>query len=367
MLDDLDTPMGGLNNNDESASSAYTTLLLLTSIGLAIATHAIVKFAESKNHLNYEDRFARIFAGILTLIMRLFHTSTDDLVINDAESKLITVGPHRTGWEAIVVTTKIKGTPPQFFATTSYNAVPGIAAFLKMFKAIPVTANATKGENGRSANARALEHASKALSEKGCVALFPQGNFAKLGQQPPRIYIGAAKLALESKVAIHVIRLDGFWCLQNQLLPLFIRNNDYYRAIFSMFHVNDIRATLPCVIDFHLKPENMHLSDEEKITEICAQLYAYYRHTQELTVEQIGTIKTEISNKTHLLIWNNKVKQDELGKQLLSLKKETSHETHLLIEGNKVKKDELGGLLLNLKKEEAELEEPTLTAMNFGA
>lgn len=38
--------------------------------------------------------------------------------------------------------------------------------------------------------------------------------------------------------------------------------------------------------------------------------------------EQISTIKTEISNKTHLLIWNNKVKRDELGKQLLSLKKE---------------------------------------------
>lgn len=367
MLDDLGSPVGLLNNNDDdkSVSSAYTTLFLLT--GLAMATYAIAKFAGSKNHPNYEDRFANIIAGLLSLIMNLFHTNNDDLVIDNAANKLITVGPHRTGWEAIAVTTKIRGTPPQFFATTSYNSIPGIASFLKMFKAIPVTANATKGENGQSANVRALEHASKALSEKGCVALFPQGNFAKLGQQPPRVYTGAAKLALESKVPIHVIRLDGFWCLQNQLLPLFIRNNDYYRAIFSMFHVNNVRATLPCVIDFHLKPENEHLSDEEKIEEICAQLYAYYRHTQELTVEQFSAIKTEISNKTHLLIWNNRVKQDELSKQLLNLKKETSNETHLLIEGNKVKKDELGKLLLNLKKEEAELEEPTLTAMKFGA
>lgn len=304
----------------ESESSAYTTLFLLS--GLAVATYALAKLAESSNRLNYESSFARIIAGFLILIMNMLHTRSGDLEITNTENKLIAIGPHRTSWEAFVVASKIKGTPPRFFATDSFNSVPGVASFMKMFKAIPVEANATKGDNGRSSNVSALEHASKTLTEKGCVALFPQGNFAKLGEEPPRVYTGAAKLALMNKVPIHVIRLDGFWCLQNVLIPQFIRNSAYYRAFLSGLHMNNVRTTLCCDIDFHLKPESALLSDEEKTEEICAQLYAYYRHTQELTVEQIGAIKTEISEKTHLLIWNNKVKQDKLGKQLLNVKKE---------------------------------------------
>jgi 1-acyl-sn-glycerol-3-phosphate acyltransferase len=304
----------------ESESSAYTTLFLLT--GLALATYAMAKLAQSSNRLNYESNFARIIAGFLILMMNLLHTRSGDIELTNTENKLIAIGPHRTSWEAFVVASKIKGTPPRFFATDSFNAVPGVASFMKMFKAIPVEANAAKGDNGRSSNVCALDHASTTLSEKGCVALFPQGNFAKLGEDPPRIYSGAAKLALRNKVPIHVIRLDGFWCLQNVLIPQFIRNSAYYRAFLSGLHMNNVRTTLCCEIDFHLKPENEHLSDEEKTEEICAQLYAYYRHTQELTVEQIAAIKTEISEKTHLQIWSNKVKQDSLGKQLLNAKKE---------------------------------------------
>ena len=141
-----------------------------------------------------------------------------------------------------------------------------------------------------------------------------------------------------NKIPIHVIRLDGFWSLQNPLIPVFVRNSIYYRAFLSAFHVNNVRTTSCGVIDFHLQPENKDLSDEKKIEEICAQLYAYYRHTQELTVEQIAVIKKEISDKTHLLIWNNKVKQDELGKELITL-----------------------------KKQGAELEEPTLKSMRLGS
>ncbi len=336
MYGKIDSHIDPLNSYDESASSAYTVLFLLT--GLAVATYAIARFAESNNHLNYENRFARIIAGLLLLMTRMMHTRSGDLEITDTENKLIAVGPHRTGWEAVVVASKIKGEPPRFLATDAYNSVPLVAPFMEMFKTIPVKSNTTKGEHGQSSNAGALDHASKALSEKGCVALFPQGNFARLSKEPPRVYAGAAKLALQNKVPIHVIRLDGFWCLQNPFIPVFIRDSAYYRAFFSAFHMNNVRATLCCVIDFHLKPENETLSEEEKIEEICAQLYAYYRHTQELTVEQIGTIKKEISDKTHLLIWNNKVKQDDLGKQLL-----------------------------NLKKEGAELEEPTLTSMRLSS
>lgn len=305
-----------LKNYDESTSNAYTLLFLLT--GLVVATYTIVRLAESNNRLNYENRFARILAGILLFLINMMHTKRGDFDLEDA--KLIAVGPHRTGWEAGVVASKMEGTPPRFFATDGYNFVPGVSFFLKMFKTISVEAHAIKSENGQSANAGALELASKALDEKGCVALFPQGNFSRLGQEPPRIYSGAAKLALKNKVPIHVIRLDGFWSLQNPLIPQFIRNSAYYRVFFSALHMNNIRTTLCCIIDFHLQPENDRLSDEEKIDEINAQLYAYYRHTQELTNEQIGTVKKEISNKTHLTIWKNKVKQDELGKQLINLK-----------------------------------------------
>jgi 1-acyl-sn-glycerol-3-phosphate acyltransferase len=230
----------------------------------------------------------------------------------------------------------MEGTPPRFFATDAYNFVPGVSSFMKMFKTIPVESRAIKDNTGRSANAGTLELASKALKEKGCVALFPQGNFARIGQDAPRVYTGAAQLALKNKIAIHVIRLDGFWSLQNPLIPMFIRNSAAYRAFLSAFHVNNVRTTLCCVIDFHLQPENQHLGEKEIIDEICAQLYAYYRHTQELTGEQIDTIKDEIKNKTHLEIWHNKVKQDELGKQLITL-----------------------------KKEEAKLEEPTTKAMRL--
>lgn len=324
-----------LDSQNDDSSSAFTTLFLLT--GLAVAVYAIVRVAEANNRLNYESRTARIIAGFLVLMMRLMHTKSGDLELEEPAKSIIALGPHRTGWEAVAVAAKMKKEPPRFFATTAYNSIPGVGPFLEKFKAIPVDAHATKGDKGQSANAGALEQASKALSENGCVAIFPQGNFAKLGQEPPRVYAGAARLSIQNSVPIHVFRIDGFWSLENPLIPLFIRNNSYYRAFFSAFHMNNIRVKFCRVIDFHLKPENKNLSEEEKIDGICAQLYAYYRHTPELTDKQVEKIELEIEKKTHLLIWKNKVKQDELGKQLQTLKKEA---------------EELGG--------------PTLALMNRG-
>ena len=52
-------------------------------------------------------------------------------------------------------------------------------------------------------------------------------------------------------------------------------------------------------------------------------MYAYYRDTRELTVEQIGGIKTLISDNKHHLIWNNKVKRDGLEKELNKLMEES--------------------------------------------
>jgi len=44
--------------------------------------------------------------------------------------------------------------------------------------------------------------------------------------------------------------------------------------------------------------------------------------TEELSVEEVDSIKTEIADGTHLLIWKNKVQQDDLKKQLTNAKSE---------------------------------------------
>lgn len=88
------------------------------------------------------------------------------------------------------------------------------------------------------------------------------------------------------------------------------------RAFLSSFHMNNVRVTPCAVIDFHLKPEHQDLTDEQKIEEINARLYAYYCHTEELTVEQIHAIDSEISDNKHLPIWKDKVDQDTQQKAL---------------------------------------------------
>ncbi|MFZ4076970.1 MAG: lysophospholipid acyltransferase family protein [Legionellaceae bacterium] len=310
--------------SNASSSHAYTLLFMLT--GLSVAVYAFARFAEANNQLNYNSRLSRIIAGCLNLTVNMLHTTAGDLSIVNDEAKLITSGPHLTSWEAFVLASKMKGTPPQIFATDMYNFIPGVASFMERFKVITIEANPVKQAGGPSGNAKALEKASQALKEKGCVALFPQGNFCKIAQDAPRVYNGAAKLAIMNQIPIHVIRLDGYWSLQNTLIPLFVRNHAYFRAFVSGFLRNNVRATLCCVIDFHLQPENNNLSEDEKIDEICAQLYAYYRHTEELSVEQINSIKTSISDKTHLMVWKNKVQQGALEKELATLKKEAAEQ-----------------------------------------
>ena len=154
------------------------------------------------------------------------------------------------------------------------------------------------------------------LQNKGCVAIFPQGNFSRIGESPRRIYDGTAKIAIHNQVPIEVIRLDGFWCLQNPLIPLFIKNNLFYRAFISFFHMNNVSVHQCEIIDFHLKPENQHLSEQEKIDEINARMYAYYRHTEELSPLQIKAIsELEISQKKHCLFWKNKQDEDKQEKE----------------------------------------------------
>jgi 1-acyl-sn-glycerol-3-phosphate acyltransferase len=218
-------------------------------------------------------------------------------------------------------------TPPQFFATDAFHAIPGVASLFDMFRVITIKAKASKdGQQGRSANAEALDEASRILQHNGCVAVFPQGNFARIGQKPPRIYNGTATLAVTNKMPIHVIRLDGFWSLSNPVIPVFIRNNTFYRAFFALFHMNRVRVNLCDVIDVHLQAEHENSSDEEKIEAINARLYACYRQTEELTPEKIDKLKSTFSepDNIHLSIWRNKVRHDKLIKELAQVETEAS-------------------------------------------
>lgn len=319
--------MYGTDFNNEShhdaASTVATMLMLLIGFTLSLSVLAkLAQRAEANNRLDYDSPFARRLAGALLFIVNMLHTTKNDMEIPDGANALIAIGPHRTGWEALVVASKMKGAPPRFLATSNYNAVPGVYSFLKMFKAISVEPGVAKNSPGRTVNALAMDEASRELENKGCVALFPQGDFARINQDPPLIYPGIARLALRNKIPVHVIRLDGFNCLENSWIPLVIRNNSYYRAFLSLAHRNNIRTTLCGVIDFHLQAENADLPEEEKIQEICAQLYAWYHQTRELSREEIAGIREQIDNKKHQPFWANRTKQEHLRKQILTLKEE---------------------------------------------
>lgn len=301
-------------SNDDSSWISFNIALLL--VGLSAVIY-LIKHAESQNQLDFDSRPARVISGFFRMTANNWHTMRNDIEISDTTGKIFAIGPHRTGLvDASVVISKMKGTPPSFLATDAYNNIPGVASFISLAKAIPVKSDKN------SSNSDVLEKAGKVLAGNGCIAIFPQGNFSRIGQEPPRVYEGAARIALSSMAPIHVIRLDGYWCIENRLLPVFIRNNSYYRALFSAFHMNNIRVTQCDVIDFHLKPD-CDISDDKKIiNEICARLYAYFRHSNDLTAGQIGVIKNEISDKIHLTIWHSKVRQSTLEKELSNEKKE---------------------------------------------
>ncbi|WP_367605723.1 lysophospholipid acyltransferase family protein [Legionella sp. W05-934-2] len=321
-------------NLDDNNDSSYW--IFYTLIAFLMMAYALMRFAERSNRINYEHRITRIIAGFIQLTMRAFHTNQEPLAIPNNSKALLTLVPHRTGWEAVAVAAHMEGNAPQFLATDGFNKIPGVKGFLSMFKTIPVKANPTKKTEDdttnvkgqivatkETANSDVLDSAAKALENNGCVALFPQGNFAYIGKDAPMIYSGAAKLALRTKTPIHVIRLDGFWSLNNPFIPLFVRNNIYYRAFLSGLHMNNVKPIVCHVIDFHLKEDKGGFEKEEDIiNEINAQLYAFARHTEELTPRKINKIKEEIANGDHRKIWTNKVDQYKTEKTLKGLKEE---------------------------------------------
>lgn len=291
---------------------------------ISIATYGLIRFFESQNQLNYDSRAARVTAGFLLVLTRMLHTRDTDYQLEVTDKTIIAIGPHRTGWEALVVASKIKGNPPHFLATDSFNAIPGISALMKMFKVIPVKSKPITTEEGRPARGDALIKATEILNKNGCVAIFPQGKFARIGEDAPKVHIGTAKLAIANNTPIVVLRLDGFWSLQNPLIPKFLRNNMYYRAFGSyFFHMDNVKVSEVHRITYHLEEENIDLPEQDKINEICAQLHACFRHTEDLNDNQISKVITdEISSRRHFSIWKKNEEIVALEKELAIKKAE---------------------------------------------
>ena len=306
----------------DSNAFIFPMWIFYTFTAFLMMAYMLVRYAEKSNRLEFEDRLTNIIAGFLTLIVKTFHSKDETLALPAEEPALLALGPHRTGWEGVAVATKMEGKPPRFLATTSYNKYPGVASFMKRVKVLPVEFLPPEKRVKGKANSNAEEMAIAALKDKSRVALFPQGNFHYLNSEAPMIYPGVARMAIKSQTPIHVIRLDGVWSIHNQYIPQFIRNHAIYRAFFSSMHMNNLSANLCRIIDFHVQPEAEEMKEADIIREISAQLYAYFKHEQELTPEQIANIEHEISSGQHLVIWDNKYGQYTTDKKLKALKEE---------------------------------------------
>lgn len=290
-----------------SKENLYDPIFLLKA-----ATAVYTSFASMslyKNKLAFDNFFAKLVGGHFALMSQLWLASSKNKIINIPNGpRLMALGPHRTGWEAIVFASLIKGLPPRYLATDDFNSqIPGLVYLLSLFNVIVVEANPKNAEKGKTANSQVIEKSVDALKNGDCVALFPQGNFSLDEKEPFRVYEGIARIAMEAKVPIDVYRLDGFWSFSSWI-PLSIRNSKIYRAAFSAILPNSVLATECPVIDFHLDPNNK-LDEAETINEICAILYAYYRETKQLSPNEIKTIDKEVELGLHRPIWENKLAQ----------------------------------------------------------
>ncbi len=307
-----------LTEQDNDGTTLNPTFLLQVATVLSTSLASLLALSYQRNKLELESSFAKLLAGFFTLNMEVWNVSWKNPKIESRPgARLTALGPHRTGWEAIAFASLLSGKAPRFLATDAFNGIPGVRRLLKMFNTLIVKAKAKATSDGnrqtRSANNDVIDLASEALDDEDFIVLFPQGNFSLIGQEPFRVYEGIAKIALKAKVPIDVYRLDGFWSLQNSWIPLSIRNNRYYRSMLSAFHPNSVRVTDCGVIDFHLAPQNTQ-SDQEKIQEICAILYAYYRHTEELNSEQIKAIGEEVTRGEHRPVWQAKLRHHRFEK-----------------------------------------------------
>jgi 1-acyl-sn-glycerol-3-phosphate acyltransferase len=237
--------------------------------------------------------------------------------IPDGAGKIFVVGPHYTGWvDAAVFASKMEGTPPTFLATDLFKRILFVSTLMDMAGVILVPAERTQSKPGQKSE---VDLACEVLNKNGNITLFPQGWFSRTGQEPPIVRHGAAQMALKSKKPIYVYRLDGYPSIEKAWLPLFIINNTFYRTFITALYPNNVTVKLCRVIDEHLKPENAHLTDDQRlklIDKICADIFGSYFVAKTLSPEQYNFIETKIADKTHLTIWATRMKQLGLEKQL---------------------------------------------------
>ncbi len=319
---------GSLLDPINGESSSYGFEYMILAIGFLLLTYALLKKFQNSNRVQLEDNSARTIGGCLQWFSRIWHTNNDRHTDLPTEGPaILALGDHLTGADGVYLASTLPGTKdepaqvPEFFATTSHNNIPGVAGFLKMFKTIPVHFNKPK-KGIKGPRSDAIERGVEAIERGGMVAIFPQGNICYMDKDAPLIYPGAARMAIKTKTPIHVIRLDGFWSVYNPYLPKFIRNSQAWRLFFSFLHMNNVKPTLCCVIDCHLKPENQDKSQPELERLINAEMYAYFRNLGDLTPEQIDKIREEVAQGRHLKMWDLKYKRYLLEKEVRSVTEE---------------------------------------------
>lgn len=333
------------NDNDNSSLTISNLLLLLTATAMVIyLIERCGKSLEAYNRLDYDRRAARIISGLFRFIVNSLHTKNNDIRLPDGEGKIFVVGPHRTGFvDAAVFASKMQGTPPTFLATDFFNRIPGVSTLLRLTKTIEVPTNTAGLSPGKK---NVVQLACEVLDSNGCIVLFPQGSFSRPGQEPPIVRRGAAEIALKSKKPIYIYRLDGFPSIENASLPLFITNNSLYRAFFTAFFPNNVTVRDCGVIDEHLKPENADLTEDQKLKlldKLCADMFGHFFVTKSLTRQQNDLLDTTIADKRHLTIWNNRMKQLSLEKDLKIIKQTASEQvdevlTEMKLEGQALKR-----------------------------
>ena len=74
---------------------------------------------------------------------------------------------------------------------------------------------------------------------------------------------------------------------------------------------------------------------QEKFVELCAQQYAYYRHSRDLSPKDIGEIANEIERGEHRPIWQARRAVESLSKEIKAKEKNLDELRKACLEGEK--------------------------------
>jgi len=284
--------------------AATLSMLQLTSFFFFLSAYKVHEYSQC---LNYDDRVTRYCAGMLQLIMRTFHLNNLESDTIKAPGKtLLAVLPHQTSWDSMALGAVMVGQPPRYYTIKNFLDIPGVGAIMRRFQAIPIEDSTGKDEKAKEKakqrNRDAEKEAQDILDNDGCVAIFPQGGFAKIGKPPLPVFNGTARLALNTKepTPIRVVRVSGFWSLENPLIPVSWRNNRMYRFLGTLLQFNRVKVTEEHTITWHIK--NSGATTDEKVRHINAELFAFANQNDN------QSIKAMIKSGDHLTQWDAKLR-----------------------------------------------------------